>query len=80
MENNKFSMAAKIWKEMAGMQEKEHDTRAAINSYQKAAGEMHAQQHDALRWLESDRQRADDARALFLLSAFSCALFLLSAS
>lgn len=36
MENNKFSMAAKIWKEMGSLQEKEHDTRAAINSFQKA--------------------------------------------
>jgi hypothetical protein len=37
MENNKFSMAAKIWKEMATLQEKEHEHKGAAAAYQKAA-------------------------------------------
>lgn len=37
MENNKFSMSAKIWKEMAALQEKEHDLKGAQASYTKAA-------------------------------------------
>lgn len=37
METNKFSTAAKIWKEMAGLQEKEQSLHTAMASYQKAA-------------------------------------------
>jgi hypothetical protein len=37
MENNKFSMGAKIWKEMGALQEKEHDQKGAQASYNKAA-------------------------------------------
>lgn len=37
MENNKFSMGAKIWKEIGTLQEKEHDLKGALASYAKAA-------------------------------------------
>lgn len=37
MENNKFSMAAKIWKEMGALQEKDHDLKGALAAYDKAA-------------------------------------------
>jgi alpha-soluble NSF attachment protein len=37
MESNKFSQAARLWKELGEMQEKEHETEAAQFSYQKAA-------------------------------------------
>jgi tetratricopeptide (TPR) repeat protein len=37
MDNNKFAMAAKIWKEMGAINEKEHNTAEAIKTYEKAA-------------------------------------------
>src|SRR5690242_14192810 len=56
MENNKFSIAAKIWKEMATIQEKENDLKSAINSFQKAA----------------DCYEADNSTALVLCGFSSC--------
>jgi len=37
MENNKFAMAAKLWKEMGAINEKEHNVAAALQTYEKAA-------------------------------------------
>lgn len=37
MENNKFSQAARIWKELAELNEKEMNAEGAMNAYQKAA-------------------------------------------
>jgi hypothetical protein len=37
MEDNQFSQAAKMWKEIAEMDEKAMDRKAAIASYEKAA-------------------------------------------
>ena len=37
MENNKFAMAAKIWKEMGTLHEKEHNAVGAMSCFQKAA-------------------------------------------
>jgi len=37
MENNKFNIAAKLWREMGTIQEKEHQLATAMQSYQKAA-------------------------------------------
>lgn len=37
MENNKFAMAAKIWKEMGMLHEKEHNAVGAMSCFQKAA-------------------------------------------
>jgi len=45
MENNKFSQAAKMWKEMGMLYEKEHDTDNAIRTYQKAADCYEVTQH-----------------------------------
>jgi hypothetical protein len=36
MDNNKFAMAAKIWKEMSAIHEKEHNTAEAIKTDEKA--------------------------------------------
>ena len=37
MDTNKFAMAAKLWKEMGAINEKEHNTAEAIKTYEKAA-------------------------------------------
>jgi tetratricopeptide (TPR) repeat protein len=37
MENNKFAQAAKLWKEMGVLYEKEYNTNDACKAYQKAA-------------------------------------------
>lgn len=55
MESNKFSTAAKIWKEIGAIQEKEQNNHAAMASYQKA-GDCY----------EADNNAASNANGMFI--------------
>lgn len=63
MENNKFSSAAKIWKEMGALQEKEHSSAAAMASFEKAANcyeaDNNAQSNASAMWIKVADLAAD---------------------